>query len=105
MYGENLTEDGKRRLKVMMEETDGFKIAEEDMRIRGPGELAGIRQAGYFRFAIADLGRDMAILVLTRDDAAALTERDPGLLEPEHKPLRELLHRAPPFPETFLQGG
>ena len=105
VYGENLTEDGKRRLKVMMEETDGFKIAEEDMRIRGPGELAGIRQAGYFRFAIADLGRDMAILVLARDDAAALTERDPGLLEPEHKPLRELLHRAPPFPETFLQGG
>lgn len=105
VYSGDLTEDGKRRLKVMMEESDGFKIAEEDLKIRGPGELSGIRQAGYFRLEIADISRDMDTLVLARKDAEALTKKDPGLLAPEHSRLRDVLHRAPPFPETFMEGG
>ncbi len=62
VYAEKLTEDAKARLKVLHETTDGFRIAEEDLRIRGPGELTGVQQSGYLAFSIADPIRDAAIL-------------------------------------------
>lgn len=98
VYSGNLTEDGKRRLKAMMETTDGFLLAEEDLRIRGPGEIAGIAQSGSLRLAFADPVRDADLLEAAREDAARIVERDPGLLEPEHRVIREVLERANPFP-------
>jgi ATP-dependent DNA helicase RecG len=68
----------------MAETTDGFKVAEEDLRIRGPGELFGTRQAGLPRLRYADLVRDIELLKLARDQAFRLLERDPELAEPEH---------------------
>ncbi|MFW5689744.1 MAG: ATP-dependent DNA helicase RecG, partial [Spirochaetota bacterium] len=62
VYDEALTDVAKERIKVMHRTTDGFEIAEEDLRIRGPGDIAGTQQAGYLRFRIADLGRDMSIM-------------------------------------------
>jgi ATP-dependent DNA helicase RecG len=71
VYSGNLTEDGKARLKVMHETTDGFAIAEEDLKLRGPGDVAGIEQSGYLSFDLADPVRDYDVLVAAREAAFA----------------------------------
>ncbi len=76
VYSNNLTEDGKARLKAMHETTDGFAIAEEDLRIRGPGDIAGIQQSGYVSFELADPVRDAAILAEARIAAFSLLEQN-----------------------------
>jgi ATP-dependent DNA helicase RecG len=78
-----------------MEETnDGFRIAEEDLAIRGPGEFMGVRQSGLPDFRVANIARDGQILNEAKTDAFALIEQDPFLSKPEHLLLREvLLHR------------
>ena len=76
VYAQSLTEDAKARLKVMHETHDGFLIAEEDLRIRGPGDIAGIEQSGYLSFSIADPVRDAAILERAREAAFALLEEE-----------------------------
>jgi ATP-dependent DNA helicase RecG len=100
VYAEPLTEDGKARLKAMLGTTDGFELAEEDLRIRGPGELAGTAQSGALRLAIADPARDVAILEEARRDAFAIVEADPGFLEADNAVIREVLSRANPFGEA-----
>ncbi len=100
VYGEPLTEDGKARLKALLGTTDGFLLAEEDLRIRGPGEIAGTAQSGSLRLTIADPARDLAVLEKARADAFALVEADPGLLSPEGSLVREVLSRANPFGEA-----
>lgn len=72
VYAGNLTEDGKARLKVMHETTDGFVIAEEDLKIRGPGDVTGIQQSGYIAFTLADPVRDNEILLEARKAAFEL---------------------------------
>jgi ATP-dependent DNA helicase RecG len=91
IYEEPLTDEAKSRLKVMKENADGFAVAEEDLRIRGPGDLSGTRQAGYLRFRVADLGRDMELMLSARRAAFEILENDPGLIEAEHTPLREAI--------------
>jgi ATP-dependent DNA helicase RecG len=88
VYDDALTEEGKQRLKVLYENADGFSIAEEDLKIRGPGELTGTRQAGYVRFRVADLARDMDLMNAARADAFGILERDPTLAAQSHEPLR-----------------
>jgi ATP-dependent DNA helicase RecG len=68
VYQEPLTEQGRERLKVLYKSTDGFIIAEEDLRIRGPGDLTGFRQSGYLQLRIGDIRRDMNVMLMTRDD-------------------------------------
>ena len=92
-----LTEDGKQRLKVMLENNDGFVIAEEDLKLRGPGQIAGTEQSGYLSLGIADPLRDIAALEQARTDAFAMLEADPGLLQLEHLRVAQVLERAPPF--------
>jgi ATP-dependent DNA helicase RecG len=99
VYSDKLTEEGKARLKAMLETSDGFRLAEEDLKIRGPGDLSGTMQSGALGFAVADPVRDLAILEQARADAFALVEEDPALLSEASHPLRELLRRAPPFGE------
>jgi len=82
------------RLAVLTRTTDGFEIAEEDLRRRGPGELDGVRQSGLPDFRIASLIADTAALADAREDAFAIVERDPTLASPEHIALRELVRRA-----------
>ncbi len=74
VYDSRLTDEGKARLMVMKETTDGFRIAEEDLKIRGPGEIAGVQQSGYAAFKYADPIRDAAILEEARGAAFALAE-------------------------------
>lgn len=69
IYGKNLTETGKARMKTLRETTDGFIIAEQDLKLRGPGEVTGIQQSGYLTLGIADPIRDRELLELARTDA------------------------------------
>ncbi len=85
------SEEGTRRLQVMAETTDGFRIAEADLAIRGPGEFLGTRQAGLPDFRVANLLRDGSILEEARQDAFALAA-DPGFLtDPAYRDLRQAL--------------
>jgi ATP-dependent DNA helicase RecG len=92
-----LTDDGKARLKVMLENTDGFVIAEEDLKLRGPGQITGTEQSGYLPLEIADPLRDASLLEQARLDAFAMLEQDPTLLKPEHRPVAQVLSRTAPF--------
>lgn len=88
VYAAPLAEDSKRRLMALKESSDGFELAEEDLRIRGPGDLVGTAQSGAFRLAVADPVRDAALLEEARADAAAIVDADPNLQRSEHAALR-----------------
>jgi len=88
------SEDAQRRLEIMTRTNNGFLIAEEDLRIRGPGEIYGTRQSGMPSFRVADLVKDMRLLEIARQEAFRLLEQDPELAHPEHQPLREAVMRA-----------
>jgi ATP-dependent DNA helicase RecG len=105
VYGRSLTADGVERLKIMMETTDGFRIAERDLRLRGPGELLGVRQSGFLGFRVADLLSHGQLLAEAREDAARILAEDPGFLAPENAILSRVLANAPPFSGAFLEGG
>lgn len=87
LTGKKISREGVQRMKVMRRTTDGFRIAEEDLKLRGPGEFFGTRQWGMLNFKIADLVRDHQILSLAREEAFRLVEKDPGLEKYSH--LRE----------------
>jgi len=86
-------EDSKARLKAMTDTNDGFKIAEQDLLLRGPGEFYGTRQHGLPDFRLANIVRDVELLLLARQEAFELVKRDPQLALPEHQPLKEALKR------------
>jgi ATP-dependent DNA helicase RecG len=89
-----LSEDGEKRLRVMESTCDGFRIAEADLEIRGPGDFLGTRQAGMPDFRVANILRDGSLLEKARRAAFDLLERDPELSSPSHAPLQaELLRR------------
>jgi ATP-dependent DNA helicase RecG len=75
----------------MTETADGFRIAEADLAIRGPGELVGLRQAGGGDLGLAGAAAHPRLLAEARQAARALVERDPELADPEHQELRSLL--------------
>ena len=72
LVGKPKTKEGKRRIEVMCETNDGFIIAEEDLKLRGPGELYGVRQSGVSDLRVADLIRDVRLLEQARKDALAV---------------------------------
>jgi ATP-dependent DNA helicase RecG len=98
---EERSPEGKR-LMVMLENTDGFVIAEKDLLFRGPGQISGLEQSGYLKLGIADPVRDAAELARARADAFAILEKDPALESGEHRVIAEVLERAPPFGEVGL---
>ena len=85
------SEEAERRLRVMEQTTDGFKIAEEDLAIRGPGELMGTLQSGLPDFRVANFARDIPLLNEARKEAFGIISRDPILSLPEHYFLKETL--------------
>jgi ATP-dependent DNA helicase RecG len=84
-------DDAKRRIAAMTGSNDGFRIAEVDLSVRGPGDFFGTRQSGLPEFRVADLLRDGAALEEARRDAMAVVQRDPRLTDPEHLALRRAL--------------
>ncbi|SDC15838.1 ATP-dependent DNA helicase RecG [Ruegeria marina] len=91
MYQPPLTEGGRRRLEVLRETEDGFRIAETDLEMRGAGDLIGTAQSGLPRFRIADLERQAALMALAQTDARALLAADPALDGARGKAARMLL--------------
>ena len=83
------SQDSRERLRVLSKTNDGFKIAEEDLRLRGPGDFFGSRQHGLPQLGIADLAGDMRVLKEAQRAAEELLRADPGLTEPEHARLLE----------------
>ncbi len=83
----------KRRLAVFAHSDDGFALAEEDLKIRGPGQVLGVKQWGEIAFRVADLARDVSLLTKARQVARDLLHRDPDLCFPEHQGLKEKLLR------------
>ncbi|MFP4644543.1 MAG: ATP-dependent DNA helicase RecG [Spirochaetales bacterium] len=101
VYSDPLTDAGKERMRVMHRTTDGFEIAEEDLRIRGPGNVAGTRQSGYVKLHIADLASDFDLLKQARATAERLVEQDAGLIQPVHQTLRAGLNA---FSRAMIDG-
>jgi ATP-dependent DNA helicase RecG len=92
LYQEPLGETAKARLNIMRETEDGFRIAEEDLRLRGAGEMLGTQQAGLPVFRMADLSQHGELLAAARDDAALILNRDPLLTSARGEALTTLLH-------------
>ena len=93
LFSEGAGEVARQRLGILSQTTDGFRIAEEDLKIRGPGELLGTRQHGWPEFRVANLVEDTGLLLAARDDAAAIVREDPALTSPDHAVLRSELRR------------
>jgi ATP-dependent DNA helicase RecG len=92
LYATPLGETAKARLSIMRESDDGFRIAEEDLRLRGGGEVLGTRQSGMPALRIADLAVHQDLLAIAQDDARLVMTRDPGLKSPRGEALRTLLY-------------
>jgi ATP-dependent DNA helicase RecG len=92
LYAPPLGETARARLSIMRETEDGFRIAEEDLRLRGAGDLLGTAQSGLPRFRIASLESDPSLMALARDDARLVMARDPGLGSERGRALRVLLY-------------
>lgn len=82
-----------KRLEILNKSNDGFFIASEDMKLRGPGDLFGIRQSGDMHFKLADIFNDAQILKKAADDVSKLLEEDNDLSKPENKGLRDMVER------------
>ena len=92
LYGQPLGETAKQRLTILRETDDGFRIAEEDLKLRGAGEVLGTRQSGLPEFRLADLLVHAPLVQTARDDARLVLHRDPELTSPRGQALRTLLY-------------
>jgi ATP-dependent DNA helicase RecG len=92
LYKAPLGPTAKARLAILRETDDGFRIAEEDLRLRGQGDLLGVRQSGMPGFRVARIEAHAALLPAARDDAALILARDPKLQSPRGQALRQLLY-------------
>ena len=87
----NKNEANIKRLKILNVSNDGFYIASEDMKLRGPGDLFGLRQSGDMHFKLADVFNDAAILKEAADDVTKLLEDDNDLSKPEHEIIKKII--------------
>jgi len=93
LFGYPGTDDAKERLKVMTDTTDGFRIAEVDLKLRGPGEFFGTKQHGLPDLRFGDIIEDFKLLRAARQDAFELIASDPSLSDPDRAPLRRSFRR------------
>lgn len=92
LYAAPLTQNAKARIEILRETDDGFRIAEEDLKLRGAGELLGTRQSGLPTFRLADVVQHQELMLAARDDARLILDRDPDLESDRGKALRVLLY-------------
>lgn len=93
LFGDTENEAAKGRLEILTRTSDGFEIAEQDLRLRGPGELFSSRQHGLPDLKLANIVDDFELLVMARRDAAAMVEHDPMLSREAHRNIRRALIR------------
>jgi ATP-dependent DNA helicase RecG len=94
MTSYKLTHEGRKRIEILVQSTDGFEIADADLKLRGPGDLEGTQQSGMpFELKLANLSHDGQLLQYARDTATRLLETDPGLNAPENQILKVQLRR------------
>lgn len=91
LIGEGTNEEARTRLQTLVETNDGFVIAERDLQLRGPGEIAGTKQSGNLDFKVADLRTDGRLLEESRQAALAIVRKDPRLERPEHAAMLPLV--------------
>lgn len=91
MVGDKISNVAKSRLATMVNSNDGFRIAEADLKLRGPGDIYGTRQSGILDLKIADIAEDDKIVKAARDDAFEIIESDPQLTKAENKSMRDHL--------------
>ena len=93
LFSDSAKPEAKERLKTLVDTNDGFRIAEADLKMRGPGDFFGSRQHGLPGMHVADLSADMRVLKTAQDEAQELLKTDPTLSRPENAPLRERIDR------------
>jgi ATP-dependent DNA helicase RecG len=91
MTADKLSADSKKRMRTMVDSTDGFKIAEVDLELRGPGDIEGTRQSGMLDFKIADLVKDSQMLQIARQKAIEIITEDENITKPENKYIADRL--------------
>lgn len=91
MSGHKLSNEGRKRLEVMVSTSDGFEIAEEDLKLRGPGDMQGTRQSGVLDFKIASITKDSHLMLQTRKLCEAILEKDPQLTDKHNIIIRNQL--------------
>ena len=91
LTGRKLSNDARERLKIMTGTNDGFKIAEKDLELRGPGEMEGTRQSGALNFRLANLVQDKNMLEAARSAVESIIRTDPELALAENLPLKNYL--------------
>ena len=91
LFQSPLSENGRKRLEIMRETDDGFRIAEEDLAMRGAGDVLGTAQSGLPKFRVGDLDTQAALMAIARDDARLLIDNDPTLTGPRGQAARVLL--------------
>lgn len=94
LFGEPKNDDARQRLSIICATSDGFRISEEDLKLRGPGEFFGTRQHGLPELHVADIINDYQLLRLARRDAFALISEDPHLSNPAHARIKERLEET-----------
>jgi ATP-dependent DNA helicase RecG len=94
LFSDAQTEDAQARLKIMTQTNDGFVIAQEDLRLRGPGDFFGSRQHGLPEMHVADLSADMRVLKIAQQEAQQTIANDPQLEKPENQPLKNRIRQV-----------
>ncbi|MCI4664431.1 MAG: ATP-dependent DNA helicase RecG [Neomegalonema sp.] len=106
LFGAPLSAAARARLSIMRESEDGFRLAEEDLRLRGAGDLIGVKQSGLPKFRIADLERQGDLMRVAHQDARVVIERDPDLQSARGQALRVALHLTEQMAaNAFLSAG
>ncbi|MBL7702767.1 MAG: ATP-dependent DNA helicase RecG [Ferruginibacter sp.] len=93
LTGSKISNDARERLKIMVATNDGFKIAEKDLEIRGPGDIEGTKQSGLLNFKLANIVHDKVILEAARNAAEAILGTDPDLNDDENLPVKNYLQQ------------
>jgi ATP-dependent DNA helicase RecG len=93
MSGYKLSKEAKIRLETMVRTSDGFEISEQDLKIRGPGDVMGTQQSGVLDFKLADLARDGQIVQLSKNDVDQILKEDVNLSSPENQVVKKELIR------------
>lgn len=93
MTSDKLSYSGRERIRTMVETTDGFRLSEADLKLRGPGDVQGLQQSGVLQLRLADIVNDEPIVRAARDTVQELLDRDPLLSLPEHAVLKNVLQK------------